>query len=279
MPFIRTKDEVSLFYNDWGTGKPIVLIHGWPVNGDMWEYQAPYLAAQGFRVVSYDRRGFGRSDQPWTGYVYDTLADDLAAVLDTLDLTEVTLVGFSMGAGEIARYLSRHGAARVAKAALICGVTPFLLQTSDHPEGIDRGVFDKIVDGLKEDRPHFLAGFFKLFYGAGLLHGGGVTHHDVSAEVLDWTLAMAMQASPKATVECVRAWSETDFRPDMKAFTVPTLVVHGTGDSTVPIDIAGRAAARMIPGAVLKEYEGSPHALPMTERDRLCADLVEFARL
>ena len=272
MPTIRTKDGTALHCNDWGSGPPVVLIHGWPLSSEMWEYQSVFLAGQGLRVVSYDRRGFGRSAQPWSGYDYDTLADDLVAVLDALDLREATLVGFSMGGGEVARYLARHGAGRVAKAALVAAVTPFLLKTPDHPEGVDRSVFDGIVAGLKADRPGFLAGFGKTFFGAGLLT------FSVSSEILQWSLMMAMQGSPKATLDCVRSFSETDFRADMGAFTVPTLIVHGEADKTVPIDVAGRAAAKLVPQAKFVAYEGAPHGLFYTERDRLNQDLLGFVR-
>ncbi len=270
MPLLKARDGTELHYTDWGTGRPVVLIHGWPLNAQMWEYQAPVLAAAGLRVVAYDRRGFGKSGQPWSGYDYDTLADDLAALMEALDLQGATLVGFSMGGGEVARYLSRHGAGRVAKAVLLSAVTPMLLKTADHPQGVDQAVFDKILAGLAADRPSFLATFGKQFFGAGLLN------FTVTTEILEWALWMAMAASPKATTECVRAFSATDFRPDMAAFTVPTLVIHGTSDATVPIDVSGRAAAKLIPGARLVEYEGAPHATFFTEKDRLNQDLLGF---
>ncbi len=270
MPFIKAADGTELFFNDWGSGKPVVLIHGWPLNSQMWEYQAPVLAANGCRVVSYDRRGFGKSGQPWSGYDYDTMADDLHALMEALDLRGATLVGFSMGGGEVARYLSRHGAGRVAKAVLLSAVTPMMLKTADHPDGVDQSVFDKILDALATDRPNFLASFGKQFFGAGLLN------FTVTTEILEWSLWMAMAGSPKATTECVRAFSATDFRRDMAAFTVPTLVIHGTSDATVPIDVAGRAAAQMIPGARLIEYEGAPHATFFTAKDKLNADLLAF---
>ena len=270
MPYVTTADGTELFYNDWGSGKPVVLIHGWPVNSQMWEYQAPVLASNGLRVVAYDRRGFGKSGQPWSGYDYDTMADDLHSLMTELDLRGVTLVGYSMGGGEVARYLSRHGRERVAKAVLLSAVTPFLLQTPDHPGGAPQSVFDKMLDGLAQDRPSFLASFGKQFFGAGLLN------FSISTEILEWSLWMAMQASPKATSDCVRAFSATDFRPDMAAFKLPTLVIHGTSDSTVPIDIAGREAARMIPGAELVEYEGASHATFYDSKDRVNADLLRF---
>ena len=272
MPFIETADHTRLFYNDWGTGQPVVLVHGWPVDSDMWEYQSSYLAAQGCRVIAYDRRGFGRSDQPWTGYDYDTLAGDLAAVLDKLDVQGATLVGFSMGGGEVARYLSRHGSARIARAALISAVTPFLLKTADNPDGVDRSIFDGFVAGLEKDRPHFLAGFGKTFFGAGLLSSPS------SAELMQWVGTLAMLGSPRATTACVRAFAETDFRPDMAAFTMPTLIVHGDADATVPFAVSGKKTAALIPHATLRVYEGAPHALVFTEKDRLNADLLAFAR-
>ena len=270
MAFIKSADGTQLFFNDWGSGKPVVLIHGWPLNSEMWEYQAPVLAANGCRVIAYDRRGFGKSDQPWSGYDYDTLAADLNAVMEALDLQGATLVGFSMGGGEVARYLSRYGAGRVAKAVLLSAVTPMLLKTPDHPDGADQAVFDKMLDGLAADRPNFLASFGKQFFGAGLLN------FTVTTEILEWALWMAMKASPKATADCVRAFSATDFRGDMKAFTIPTMVIHGTSDATVPIAISGREAARMIPGATLVEYEGASHATFFVSKDKLNADLLAF---
>lgn len=272
MPYIQAHDGTALHYNDWGSGPPIVLIHGWPLDADMWEYQSVPLATQGLRVITYDRRGFGRSGQPWTGYEYNTLADDLAAVMEALDLKGATLVGFSMGGGEVARYLSRHGTDRVAKAVLVAAVTPYLLKTADNPEGVDQSTFDQIIEGLRKDRPHFLAGFGKTFFGAGLLN------FTVTDEILQWALMMALLGSPKATLDCVRAFSETDFRPDMTAFTVPTLVIHGTSDATVPPGASGRRTAKLIAGAQYVEYSGAPHALMFTEKDRLNQDLLTFAR-
>lgn len=280
MAYFKTQDGVSLFYKDWCArdgsakegGKPVVFIHGWPVNADMWEYQMVPLARQGLRCIAYDRRGFGRSEQPIGPYDYDTFADDLGVLLETLDLHDVTLVGFSMGGGEIARYLTRHGSARIGKVVLVSSVVPLLLKTPDHPDGADRSVFDQMVSGLESDRPNFLANFGKVFFGVGLLSS------PVSSEILDWSLWMAMQASPVATIDCVRAFSETDFRPDLAAFTIPTLVIHGDADKTVPAGITGKAAAAGITGAIYKEYEGAPHGLFVTEKDRLTQDLLEFIR-
>ena len=275
MSFLETSGHTKIFYNDWGQGKPVVLVHGWPLDSDMWEYQASALVSQGLRVIAYDRRGFGRSDQPWDGYDYDTLADDLAHLVTKLDLREATLVGFSMGAGEVARYLANQNAGRtgrVAKAALISGVTPFMLKTKDNPDGVDRSVFDGMIEGLEKDRPGFLATFGKQFYGVGLLD------HPVSSDLLQWTQALAFRGSKRATNACVRSFSETDFRADMRAFTVPTLIVHGSKDATVPIDVAGRAASKLIPHAEFLTYDGAPHGLFYTEKDKLTGDLLRFAK-
>jgi len=272
MPFVDAKDETQLFYKDWGHGRPVVLIHGWPLDADMWEYQMPALAEAGYRTIAYDRRGFGRSDQPWGDYDYDTFADDLKALLDALDLRDVTLVGFSMGGGEIARYLARHGTDRVSQAVLVSAVTPYLLKTADHPDGVDGSVFEGMIDGLTKDRPNFLANFSKTFFGVGVFSSPS------STELIEWTGHLAMLASPKATIECVRAFGGTDFRADMAAFTVPTLVIHGDDDQTVPFAVSGKAAAAAIPGSRLVVYEGAPHALPFTHAERLRDDLLAFLR-
>ncbi|EKE45886.1 non-heme chloroperoxidase [Oceaniovalibus guishaninsula JLT2003] len=272
MPIVTTNDGTELYVKDWGQGRPVVLVHGWPLNADSWEHQALHLATNGCRVIAYDRRGFGRSGQPWTGYDYDTLADDLACVIDALGLRDATLAGFSMGGGEVARYMSRHDGRGVAKAALISSVVPFMLKTGDNPDGVDGDVFDGMKDGLRKDRPQFIRDFLEGFYGNGTEAGG------VSDGVLHWAWAMAMQASPKATIDCVDAFGRTDFRPDLAAFDLPVLVVHGTGDETVPIDPSGRAAARSIADGTLKEYEGAPHGLTATHADRLSRDLLEFVQ-
>ena len=272
MHHIKTADGTALYAREWGTGPAIVLIHGWPLDADMWEYQAVPLAEQGFRVITYDRRGFGRSSQPWNGYDYDTLTDDLKSVLDTLDVQDATLVGFSMGGGEAARYMSRHGGARIARVAFVSAVTPYLLKTDDNPEGVDQSVFDEIIAGLRADRQHFLAGFGEKFFGVGFITS------PVSAEVLNWTFNLAMLGSPRATIECGKAFASTDFRPDLATITVPTLVIHGDADNTVPFETSGKRTAEMVRGAQLLTYKGAPHGLQMTEKDRLVKDLASFAR-
>ena len=270
MPYLQTKDKTAIYYYDWGTGAPVVLINGWPLTSASWENQARVLADNGYRVIAYDRRGFGRSDWAGTGYEYNTLASDLNDLLEALDLRGATLVGFSMGGGEVARYLSRYGSSRVSKAVLIAAVTPYLLKTEDNPEGVDKKVFDDIVDNLKKDRPDFLKTFGKMFYGYSLVH------HTVSEAVLEFTQAMALTASPKATIELVRAWSETDFRNDLTSITVPTLVIHGTSDNTVPIDVSARRAVKLLAHGELLEYDGEPHGLNATAPDKLNKDLLAF---
>ena len=272
MTYVTTHDHTKLYVKDWGAGQPVILLHGWPLSADSWDDQAMALADAGFRTIAYDRRGFGRSEQPWGGYDYDTLADDLSAVLEATGAADAALVGFSMAGGEVARYLSRHSGKNVAQAALISSVVPYMLKTADNPDGVDPALFAQMGAGMKADRAHFFAGFFKDFYGVGL------ASHPVSNEVLENSRDVAMQASLKATLACAVAFGTTDFRADLAAFTVPTLIVHGTADKTVPIDATGRAAARGIPHAKLIEYEGAPHGLFATEKDRLTADLLAFLR-
>ena len=265
-------NSIDLAYQDWGTGKPVVLIHGWPVSHEMWEYQALELPKHGYRTIAYTRRGFGKSSKPWDGYDYDTLANDLKAVLDGLDLKDVTLVGFSMGGGEVARYMSRHGGARVAKIVFVSAVPPFLLKTPDNSTGVDKSVFDEIVDGLKKDRADFLASFGKKFYGVGILS------NPVSEATLDWNQMLALAGSPKATIECVRSFSETDFRSDLATIKVPALIIHGDADQTVPIAASGEQTAQLVPHARFLKYEGASHGLFITEKDRLNRDLLAFIK-
>ena len=272
MPYFETKDQTSLFYYDWGTGQPVVFVHGWAVGANFWEYQTVPLAAQRLRCIAYDGRGCGRSDDPGRGYDYDTLADDLAALLETLNLRDVTLVGHSMAGGIIARFLVRHGASRVARSVLIAPTTPFLLKTSDNPAGIDQAVFDGLVARLSGDRPGYLADIAPSFFGAGL------PGCDVSPAMVQWGVALALQASPLASIGLLRTNSETDQRTDLPGITVPTLVIHGDADAGNPVELTGRPTAALIPGAQLKVYENGPHGLPVTHRDCLNADLLKFIR-
>ena len=271
MAFLTTDDGTEIFYNDWGTGTPVVLIHGWPVQSDMWEGQARFLAENGCRVLAYDRRGFGRSSQPWNGYDYDTLTDDLEALLEDAEVQGATLVGFSMGGGEVARYFGRHGGSgRATKAVFVSAVTPYLLKGPDNPDGVDAKVFEGIRENLIKDRAHFMKNFMPQFF------GGNMLHTPVSNEVIDWSVAMALQGSSRATMACMEAWSGTDFREDLKRFTVPTLFIHGTGDKTVPIDVSARRAVKLVPSATMTEYDGEPHGLTATAAERLATDLLNF---
>lgn len=213
----------------------------------------------------------GRSSQPWSGYDYDTLADDLAAVIEQTGATNATLVGFSMGGGEVARYMSRHSGKSVVAAALVSSVVPFMLKTSDNPNGTDPAAFDKMTHSMKEDRAKFFAAFFKDFFGVSM-----ISHDAVSEQLLEWARSVSMQASLKATLECAKSFATTDFRGDLSAFKVPTLIIHGTADKTVPIDAAGRAAAKGIAQSTLIEYDGAPHGLFATAKERLTKDLLAF---
>ncbi len=271
MAIVTTKDGVQLYVKDWGEGRPVVMLHGWPLSSDTFDDLSLAIASAGMRAIAYDRRGFGRSEQPWSGYDYDTLSDDLAAVIDQMDAEDVTLVGFSMGGGEVARYMSRHAGAKVSRAVLISSVVPYLMRTSDNPEGVPQSAIDAMTLGIKEDRAQFWSGFFEDFYGV------GVINRPVSGEVLEWSRAMAMSASLKATLDCANAFATTDFRSDLSAFRVPTLVIHGSADETVPIAATGRAAAAGIANSSLIEYEGAPHGLFASHKVRLIKDVLQFA--
>jgi non-heme chloroperoxidase len=270
MAYVVTQDGTEIFYRDLGAGKPVVLIHGWPLNGDSWDKQANFLAEHGLRIIDYDRRGFGRSGQPWSGYDYDTLASDLNKLFEELDLRDATLVGFSMGGGEVVRYLSRYGTSRVSKAVLVSAVTPYLLKTSDNPDGVEAKVFEEIEENLLKDRPAFLNEFGPKFYGR------SVVHHTVSEPVLEWTQSMALTGSLRSTLQTAKSWSSTDFREEMKSITIPVLVIHGTSDNTVPIDASGRRSVKILPNATLTEYDGEPHGLFLTAADRLNEELLQF---
>jgi len=264
--FMTTADNRRLAYLDRGRGAPVVFIHGWSLGSAIWSLQTDWLAERGLRAVAYDRRGHAGSDKPADGYDFDTLAADLAAVLDQLDLNDVTLVGHSMGAGEVARYLARHGRKRIARTLLVAPTTPFALKTADNPDGIDRAVYDKIVATLEADPPAYLAAGAPGFFGRG-----------AEPEMVEWGLSIARQASVPALVKCLRAFSETDFRADMRAFTLPTLIVYGTGDTPAMAKNAARTAAAIAASRV-ESYEGAPHGLFLTDPERFNRDLLGFIR-
>jgi non-heme chloroperoxidase len=276
MATITTRDGVALYVKDWGAGRPVVFLHGWPLSADTFDDLAMAIAGAGMRAIAYDRRGFGRSDQPWAGYDYDTMATDLADVIEKTGARGAVLVGFSMGGGEVVRYLSRFRDHAVTQAVLIGSVVPYMLQTPDNPKGVPQAIFDQMAQGIAEDRAKFWAGFFPQFYGTG--ERSGASQPAVSQELIAWSCQVAMQASLKATLECAKAFSSTDFRPDLPAITVPTLIIHGTDDATVPIDVSSRQAAAGIAGSVLKEYQGGPHGLLASHKDRIRDDVLAFLR-
>ena len=272
MTHVETRDGTSLYVKDWGAGRAVILMHGWPLSADSWDDQAMAIADAGMRAIAYDRRGFGRSSQPWSGYDYDTLADDLADVMKACNAKDAAIAGFSMGGGEVARYMSRHKGKDVKQAALISSVVPFMLKTADNPHGTPQTAFDQMTKAMKADRAQFFAGFFKDFYGVGDFD------NPVSDKVLRWSETVSMMAGLKPTLACAGAFSSTDFRPDLAAFRVPTLIIHGTADKTVPIDASGRAAAAGIKQSMLVEYDGAPHGLFATHKERLTKDLLQFLR-
>ena len=270
MTFATAKDGTKLYYKDWGKGRPVVLLHGWPLTGDTFDDAAIALADQGYRSIIPDRRGFGRSAQPWDGYDYDTFADDVAAILDAAGIKEpVAMVGFSMGGGEVARFQTRYPG-RTSAAVLISAVVPYMLKTGDNPNGVPQATFDAMTAGIKQGREHFFTGFFKDFFGVGTLSS------PVSEEVLRNSWRQAMMAGLRPTLAAAQAFATTDFRPDLTSFTVPTLIIHGTADKTVPIDATARESARAIPGARLIEYDGSAHGLFAIDKERLIGDLTAF---
>lgn len=271
MHMLETRDGTHLYSKVWGEGRPVVLIHGWPLSADSWDPVSDALAHAGYKAIAYDRRGFGRSQQPWRGYDYDTFADDLADVMAAHGANQdVALVGFSMGGGEVARYLSRHGGRGVSQVALIASVVPYMLQTQDNPNGVPQDVFDQMTLDMLGDRAKFFSGFFKQFYGTGLLT------HPVSDEVLQHSWNVAMQAGLHPTLEAAKAFATTDFRRDLPAFTMPTLVIHGTEDKTVPIDATAREVAKMVPHAQLIEYTGEAHGIFASRTPQLIDDLLGF---
>jgi non-heme chloroperoxidase len=272
MATITTKDGTTIFYKDWGKGAPIVFSHGWPLSSDAWNAQLLYFASQGYRVIAHDRRGHGRSSQPWEGHDMDTYADDLSALMDKLDLKAVTIVGHSTGGGEITRYMGRHGTKRIAKAVLVGAVPPSMLQTNANPQGTPLSVFDGLRTSLEADRSQFYEDFSGPFYGAN--RAGS----KVSQGLRDEFWLISMQAGLKAVYDCVKAFSETDFTEDLKRITVPTLIIHGEDDQVVPIAASARRSVELIKTATLKIYPEAPHGLTATHRDQFNRDLLEFIR-
>jgi non-heme chloroperoxidase len=271
MPRITTKDGTRIYYKDWGSGQPVVFSHGWPLNADAWDDQLFFFASNGYRAIAHDRRGHGRSSEPWTGNDMDTYADDLASVVKELDLSNVIHIGHSTGGGEVARYIGRHGTKRVAKAVLVGAVTPGMLKTAKNPEGVPIEAFDQIRAGVKGDRSQFYKDLSGPFYGA---NRPGST---VSQGVRDAFWLMSMQAGFRAAYDCIKAFSETDFTEDLQKFDVPTLVIHGDDDQIVPITL-GLRASRMIKSATLEVYKGAPHGLMTTHKEQFNTDLLQFAR-
>lgn len=272
MSFITTTDGTQIYYKDWGSGQPVVFSHGWPLCSDSWEAQMFHLASNGFRCIAHDRRGHGRSSQPWQGNDMDTYADDLAAMFDALDLNNAILVGFSTGGGEVARFIGRHGTRRVGKAALISAVPPLMLKTESNPGGLPIEVFDGLRAASIKDRSQLYRDLASgPFFGAN--HG-----IKISDGIIQSFWLQGMLGGHRNTYDCIKAFSETDFRDDLRKFDVPTLILHGDDDQIVPIGAAGLASAKIIPSATLKIYKGAPHGITDTHKDQLNADLLEFAR-
>ena len=270
MPTIRTRDNTEIYYKDWGSGQPVVFSHGWPLDADAWEDQMFFLASSGYRCIAHDRRGNGRSSQPWTGNDLDTYADDLAALVEALDLHDAIHVGHSTGGGEVARYIGRHGTKRVAAAVLVSAIPPLMLKTPANPEGLPMEVFDQLREGVRKDRSQFFKDLSGPFYGA---NRPGST---VSQGVRDEFWLQGMIAGFPACYDCIKVFSETDTTEDLKKFDVPTLIIHGDDDQIVPIVAAALKSSKIVPNAQLKIYEGAPHGLPTTLKDRLNSDLLEF---
>jgi len=272
MSTITTKDGTAIYYQDWGSGSPVVFSHGWPLNADAWESQMVFLASHGYRCIAHDRRGHGRSSQPWNGNTMDTYADDLRDLIDALDLTGTTLVGHSTGGGEVARYIGRHGTGRVARAVLVGAVTPLMLQTAANPGGLPIEVFDTIRAGVASDRSQFFRDLTTPFFGA---NRPGAK---VSQGVRDAFWFRGMQGGLKNQLDCITAFSETDFTEDLGRFDVPTLIIHGDDDQIVPIGASAHASLKLVKNATLKVYPGGSHGLGDTHKDQLNADLAAFLR-
>jgi len=271
-PTITTTDGTVIYYKDWGSGQPVVFSHGWPLSADAWDDQLNFFGSSGFRAVAHDRRGHGRSSQPWDGNDMDTYADDLSELIEVLDLHDVILVGHSTGGGEVTRYIGRHGTSRVAKAVLVGAIPPLMLKTDVNPGGLPIEVFDEIRAGLARDRSQFYEDLSAPFYGA---NRDGST---VSQGVRDAFWLMSMQAGLKGAYDCVKVFSETDLTEDLKRFDVPTLIIHGDDDQIVPIADSALLSSKIVADARLKVYPGAPHGLTLTHKDQFNADVLEFIK-
>jgi len=276
MPYLNcnsSNETIQIYYEDLGENNPVVFIHGWPLTHAMWEYQLTPMREAGFRCIAYDRRGFGKSEQSLNNYSYDALADDLKCLLDELNLENVTLVGFSMGGGEVVRYCSKYNCERVSKIILVSSVVPYMLKTDDNPDGVSIEEFQEFDNNIRQDRAGFLQEFAKHFYGVNFIS------RPVSQGILDWTFSLAATASQKATLGCMQSFAQADFRNELASIKVPTLIIHGDSDKTVPVKATSEITAKLIPAAIYKVYDGAPHGLFITDKERLTNDIVSFITL